>query len=205
MPAPAPFPAGRRVADRSSKRTIAPSGCAYPTGATGVAKHLEGPLHALAAFGTQARAGLELADEYGDPASADLLTGIAQEIENQLWFVDAQLPRHARRESQGRRLERTIHGCVVASAWWPRPRKRSTCCPRGLRRRDRALRRRRGRQHAATSQAPHFLRWTVAGAPVRGLAQQVERRLACPPSTARASAGAFVTFLSSARSTSSLG
>lgn len=62
---------------------------AYPLAATGGAEHVEALGHALAAFGTQVREGIELAEEHGDPATADLLTGIAQAIEKQLWFVEA--------------------------------------------------------------------------------------------------------------------
>ena len=62
---------------------------AYPTSAVAGTEHVEALSHALAAFGTQVREGIELADEYGDPATADLLTGMVEEVEKQLWFVEA--------------------------------------------------------------------------------------------------------------------
>ncbi len=62
---------------------------AYPTGATSGSEHVEALGHALAAFGTQVREGIQLAEEYGDAGTADLLTGISQAIEKQLWFVEA--------------------------------------------------------------------------------------------------------------------
>lgn len=61
----------------------------YPASISNGSEHVEALAHALAAFGTQVREAIELSDEYGDPASADLFTGIAQEIEKQLWFVEA--------------------------------------------------------------------------------------------------------------------
>jgi starvation-inducible DNA-binding protein len=61
----------------------------YPGLIVNGSEHVEALSHALAAFGSQVREGIELADEYGDPATADLLTGMAEEIEKQLWFVEA--------------------------------------------------------------------------------------------------------------------
>jgi len=61
----------------------------YPATITSGAEHVEALGHALAAFGTQVREGIELADEYGDPATADQLTAMAEAVEKQLWFVEA--------------------------------------------------------------------------------------------------------------------
>ena len=61
----------------------------YPAGIVNGSDHVEALGHALSAFATQVREGIELADEYGDPATADLLTGMAEAIEKQLWFVEA--------------------------------------------------------------------------------------------------------------------
>jgi starvation-inducible DNA-binding protein len=61
----------------------------YPPTIANGSDHVEALSHALAAFGSQVREGIEIADECGDPASADLLTGMAEEIEKQLWFVEA--------------------------------------------------------------------------------------------------------------------
>ena len=61
----------------------------YPAAISAGSEHVESLSHALAAFGTQVREGIELADEYGDPATADMLTGMAEAIEKQLWFVEA--------------------------------------------------------------------------------------------------------------------
>lgn len=61
---------------------------AYPPASSG-SEHVEALSHALAAFGTQVREGIELAEEYGDPATADMLTAIVESVEKQLWFVEA--------------------------------------------------------------------------------------------------------------------
>jgi len=61
----------------------------YPATITNGSDHVEALSHALSAFGTQVREGIELADEYGDPATADLLTAMAEAVEKQLWFVEA--------------------------------------------------------------------------------------------------------------------
>jgi len=61
----------------------------YPATITNGSDHVEALGHALAAFGSQVREGIEIADECGDPATADLLTAMAEEIEKQLWFVEA--------------------------------------------------------------------------------------------------------------------
>jgi starvation-inducible DNA-binding protein len=61
----------------------------YPASISAGSDHVESLSHALAAFGTQVREGIELAEEYGDPATADMLTGMAEAIEKQLWFVEA--------------------------------------------------------------------------------------------------------------------
>jgi len=61
----------------------------YPVAISNGTDHVEALAHSLSAFGTQVREGIELADEYGDPATADLLTGMAEAIEKQLWFVEA--------------------------------------------------------------------------------------------------------------------
>ena len=51
--------------------------------------HVEALSHALAAFGSQVREGIEIAEECGDAGTADLLTAMAEEVEKQLWFVEA--------------------------------------------------------------------------------------------------------------------
>jgi starvation-inducible DNA-binding protein len=61
----------------------------YPVAISNGSDHVEALAHSLSAFGTQVREGIELADEYGDPATTDLLTGMAEAIEKQLWFVEA--------------------------------------------------------------------------------------------------------------------
>ncbi|MBK7642897.1 MAG: DNA starvation/stationary phase protection protein Dps [Planctomycetes bacterium] len=61
----------------------------YPEAISNGSDHVEALGHALAAFGTQIREGIELADEYGDPATADQLTAMAEAVEKQLWFVEA--------------------------------------------------------------------------------------------------------------------
>jgi len=61
----------------------------YPAAISAGSDHVESLTHALSAFATQVREGIELSEEYGDPATADMLTGMAEAIEKQLWFVEA--------------------------------------------------------------------------------------------------------------------
>jgi starvation-inducible DNA-binding protein len=63
----------------------------YPLEATGGDEHVGALATALAAFGTQVRAGIELADELGDADTADLFTQLSRSNDKYLWFVEAHL------------------------------------------------------------------------------------------------------------------
>jgi starvation-inducible DNA-binding protein len=45
----------------------------------------------LAAFGKSVREGIDRTTEYGDAATADLLTEVSRAIDKQLWLVEAHL------------------------------------------------------------------------------------------------------------------
>jgi len=62
---------------------------AYPSGLSDGLDHVDALGHALGAFSLQAREAIELAEELGDPATADLFTGITRDVEKQLWMVEA--------------------------------------------------------------------------------------------------------------------
>ena len=49
------------------------------------------PLAGKAAFGTQMRGAITIADELGDAGTADLFTALSQDADKQLWFVEAHL------------------------------------------------------------------------------------------------------------------
>lgn len=57
--------------------------------------HVRALSAALAAFGLAVRADIELADDLGDAVTADLFTGVAREVDKQLWFVEAHLQAEA--------------------------------------------------------------------------------------------------------------
>jgi starvation-inducible DNA-binding protein len=61
----------------------------YALDAVTGAEHVEALSNALAAFGSQTRSAIALADELGDAGTADLFTSITQEADKQLWFVEA--------------------------------------------------------------------------------------------------------------------
>jgi starvation-inducible DNA-binding protein len=63
----------------------------YPLEATGGDEHVGALATALAAFGTQVRAGIELANELGDADTADLFTQLSRSNDKYLWFVEAHL------------------------------------------------------------------------------------------------------------------
>lgn len=63
----------------------------YVLGATNGTEHVEALSNAVAAFGTQVRGAITLADELGDAGTADLFTRLSQEADKQLWFVEAHL------------------------------------------------------------------------------------------------------------------
>jgi starvation-inducible DNA-binding protein len=61
----------------------------YPLEAVGGDEHVGALSTALAAFGTQIRAGIALATELGDADTADLFTEISREADKNLWMVEA--------------------------------------------------------------------------------------------------------------------
>jgi starvation-inducible DNA-binding protein len=61
----------------------------YPTDISRGSDHVDALSNALAAFGTSARAAINIANELGDADTADLFTGLSREIDKYLWFVEA--------------------------------------------------------------------------------------------------------------------
>lgn len=57
--------------------------------------HVKALSAALAAFGKGVRGDIDTTDELGDAVTADLFTGVAREIDKQLWFVEAHLQAEA--------------------------------------------------------------------------------------------------------------
>ena len=64
---------------------------AYPLADTDWRQHVDALSTALAAFGKQARAGIDQSDKLGDKDTADLFTGISRDIDKALWMVEAHL------------------------------------------------------------------------------------------------------------------
>jgi starvation-inducible DNA-binding protein len=52
-------------------------------------EHVRRISQALAAFGSQGRAGIEFAGDQGDEVTADILTEVTRGIDEMLWFVEA--------------------------------------------------------------------------------------------------------------------
>jgi starvation-inducible DNA-binding protein len=61
----------------------------YPVEAQDWKSHVDCMSSALARFGTALRQGIEDADELGDAVTADLLTGIAHDVDKYMWFVES--------------------------------------------------------------------------------------------------------------------
>jgi starvation-inducible DNA-binding protein len=74
----------RRVAAGSSLNE-------YDLGAVAGEEHLLALLRNLAALAAGLRAGIDAADNTGDKATSDLLTGIVREADKDLWFAEAHL------------------------------------------------------------------------------------------------------------------
>ena len=62
---------------------------AYPTDVFDGMAHVEALSRALASFGKAVRAAIDASDEAGDAVTADLFTGVAAEVDKDLWFVEA--------------------------------------------------------------------------------------------------------------------
>ena len=63
----------------------------YPLDAVNGDEHVAALSSALAAFGAQMRAGIELAASLADADTADLFTEISRNTDKHLWFVEAHL------------------------------------------------------------------------------------------------------------------
>ncbi len=62
---------------------------AYPEEITAGDEHVTALADRLASFAARARAAIGEADRLGDAGTADLLTGVSRDIDQQLWFVEA--------------------------------------------------------------------------------------------------------------------
>jgi starvation-inducible DNA-binding protein len=79
--------AGGTLAAVARKSSLEP----YPADIVAGADHLEALARAVAAFGREVRRAIGQAGELGDEGTADLLTGLSQEIDKQLWLLEAHL------------------------------------------------------------------------------------------------------------------
>lgn len=79
-------------ADGTSRIAAAQSTLAeYPLELTTGMEHAAALADRLAAFGKSVREGIDRTTEYGDAATADLLTEVSRAIDKQLWLVEAHL------------------------------------------------------------------------------------------------------------------
>jgi starvation-inducible DNA-binding protein len=72
----------------AADRTTLPD---YPADVTDGDAHVTHVARAIAAFAEGARAGIEAAAEAGDAVTEDVLTEVAREADQDLWFVEAHL------------------------------------------------------------------------------------------------------------------
>jgi len=61
----------------------------YPLTASSGHDHVEAVASALARFGREARAAIDLGDDLGDRDSADIVTEVSRGIDRWLWLVEA--------------------------------------------------------------------------------------------------------------------
>lgn len=61
----------------------------YPSGITSGSDHVMALTNALATFGGVIRPGIAEAEQAGDPATADILTEVARDIDKLRWLVEA--------------------------------------------------------------------------------------------------------------------
>jgi starvation-inducible DNA-binding protein len=61
----------------------------YPVELVAGADHVEALASAVAAFGQGVRKAIGRADKLGDEGTADLFTGLSQEVDKQLWLLEA--------------------------------------------------------------------------------------------------------------------
>lgn len=72
----------------ADRRTTLPD---YPAGITEGEAHVRHVTRALSAFAAAARAGIEAAADAGDAVTEDVLTEVAREADQDLWFVESHL------------------------------------------------------------------------------------------------------------------
>jgi len=77
--------AGGTIAAVASRTSLEP----YPADIVSGTDHVEALARAVAAFGRDVRQAIGQADQLGDEGTADLLTGLSQEVDKQLWFLEA--------------------------------------------------------------------------------------------------------------------
>jgi starvation-inducible DNA-binding protein len=63
----------------------------YPHDAVDGAEHVKAVVERLAAYAASSRKGIDTTAEWGDQATADLLTQITREVDKDLWFAEAHL------------------------------------------------------------------------------------------------------------------
>ncbi len=63
----------------------------YPVEATDGQKHLKALIERYAAFTSNIRKAIDVADEHNDKATADLFTEISRTADKQLWFLEAHI------------------------------------------------------------------------------------------------------------------
>lgn len=63
----------------------------YPLSLTGEASHLSQVADALARVSADTRKAVDMFDQLGDPASADIATEVVRSADQYLWFVEAHL------------------------------------------------------------------------------------------------------------------
>jgi starvation-inducible DNA-binding protein len=63
----------------------------YPLSISAERDHVEALSSTLAAYGKNARRGIDQCDELGDKDSADIFTEISRGVDKYLWFVEAHL------------------------------------------------------------------------------------------------------------------
>lgn len=63
----------------------------YPLAASNSHKHVDALSTAMATFNASARKAIDETDALGDAVTADMLTGIARNVDKLLWFVESHL------------------------------------------------------------------------------------------------------------------
>lgn len=82
---------GGTAEGRTQDVASASSVTAYPSDLTKGSGHVEAVADRLAAVTNAMRDAINQSDEAGDAVTADLFTGVARDLDKQLWFVEAHL------------------------------------------------------------------------------------------------------------------